>query len=544
MTKKILGVLLVICTLLTMVQFIGSASNVDENGVLVIDSTASASGDGWNWDGATLTLAQGEVKAIVFEKISSAKLVLTENVTLDASGVIRGAALDADAVALDIDTGDYVLKIRNSTSGAGMNVHSSTIKGVIDVKVAAGGTGVNLRGTCTIEDALLISNAQISGTNLTIKNSKVVVDNSAAESGHGIYAEKLVISSSIVDAKSSEDTDISAAIAGYSVYIENSNVTVDGAVFGINVYDSAIDKPVGDAKLTISNSTLNAKGGVAALSDAYSYSQYRVNGNSLTGKKDTGLLSWTNVTFTTPTSTTKKICSAKDSSGSTFYFVSIAASSSWLSATAVKEVITTAKNTSLLPSEDKFNVVIPEDDATNGSGVETIVVSGEGSAPELAATYTYVATSTSNKTSTDSSKWTKVSGTSSSTYYAVISNYDLYSVYKDTIYALPVPEGYKISNIAIAADIYAAPISTKASYSSELSLHRMESAQSAPITAYTSEFTKVDALKYTTSLPVKMTSPAGVSEQNPYLVTYTTVTGSGVKVYVPTITVDFSYVVT
>ena len=541
MTKKILGVLLVLCTLLTMVQFFGSAASVDENGVLRIDSTSSASGDGWNWDGTTLTLSQGEVRAIVFEQISSAKLVITENVLLDASGYVIGPAISSNAVELDIDTGDYVLTVRNGNNYSGIDAYGSTITGAVEVQVSGTGVAINLGGESTFDNAVIKTNAQISAYDLTINNSKVVADNSTSDGGHGIYSQKLVIKSSIVDAKSGTDSDIAAAIAGYSTYIENSKVTLDGDAFGVNVYDTPQNAPLGDTKLTIVNSDVTANGGTAAFSVAYSYSQYHISGNSFTGTKDTGLLSWSNVSFTTPTSTTKKLCNAKDSAGDTFYFVSIATSS--YSSTAVAEVVTKATNTSLLPSEDSFKVEFPEYGTANG-GVETKVVTGEGSVIDLAGEYVYGVSSSSNKTSTSTSKWTKISGTSSSTYYAVIANYDIYSVYEENIYSIAAPEGYKVSNVVIAADVYATPISTRASYSSELSLYSIDAAQSEPVAAYTSEFTKVDSLKYTTSLPVKMAPPAGLSEQNPYFVAYTSVTGTGIKVYVPTISVYYYYTIT
>lgn len=539
MTKKILGVLLVLCTLFTMVQLFGSASSVDENGVLRINSTSSVSGDGWNWDGTTLTLSQGEVRAIVFEQISNAKLVITENVLLDASGYVIGPAISSNAVELDIDTGDYVLTVRNGNNYNGIDAYGSTITGAVEVQVSGTGVAMNLDGVSTIDNAVIKTNAQISGYDLTINNSKVVADNSASDCGHGIYSQKLVIKSSIVDAKSGTDSDIDAAIAGYSTYIENSKVTADGTVFGINVYDTPKNNPLGDTKLTIVNSDVNANGNTAALSVAYSYSQYHVSGNSFSGKKDTNLLSWSNVSFTTPTTTTKKICNAKDTEGDTFYFVGIVASGT----TSVKEVATKATNTSLLPSEDSFKVEFPEYGTTN-SGVETKVVTGEGSVIDFVGEYVYGVSSSSNKTSTSASKWTKTSGTSSSTYYAVIANYDIYSIYEENIYSLAAPEGYKVSNVVIAADIYSIATSTKSSYSSELSLYSIDAAQSEPITAYTSEFTKVDSLKKATSLPVEMASPTGLSEQNPYFVTYTSVTGTGIKVYVPTISVYYYYTIT
>ena len=557
MLKKILGVLLVVCTLITSVYLIGSASMVDADGLLTIDSTKAASGYGWSWDGTTLTLSQGEVKAIEVTNNIAVKIVLTEDVTIDARGLDKWYAIDAYASNLDINTGVYKLTILNDGDNNGIWASDGVISGRFDIRTTGTGDAFYLNGVNTIENAIITTNGQISGYDLTIKNSKVVADNSSQDCGHGIYAQKLVINSSIVEATSAQDIYIDAAIAGYSVYIENSKVVANGSVFGINVYDTPKNNPLGDTKLTIVNSDVEANGSTAALSVAYSYSQYHVSGNMFTGKKDTGLLSWSSVSFTTPTSTTKKLCNAKDPDRTTFYFVSMATS-----ATApAKQVITKASDASLLPTESQFVVVTPSapsetttqassatqtttqaatQTTTKAPVINNETVSGNNTL-NVTASSIYGASYTYRKNTT-ASRWTKITESSTSTFGGVIANYDVYgTVMADLQAKYPASAGYTISNVSIVANAKVSVTATKSSAFYSVTVYSISSAQATQATAYKSTMSKsAFSFKNSKSGSGTISVPA-VSAANPYFVVYAVSPSSTIALYAPTMSLEYSY---
>ena len=91
---------------------------LQDNGMLLLGSDGSASGQGWSWENKVLTLyADTEVKAVSFKGIlGDAKLVLAGDVALDATGMGYDSnynnygAINASC-DLEINTGSYTLTV-------------------------------------------------------------------------------------------------------------------------------------------------------------------------------------------------------------------------------------------------------------------------------------------------------------------------------------------------------------------------------------------------------------------------------------------------
>ena len=178
--------------------------------------------------------------------------------------------------------------------------------------------------------------------------------------------------------------------------------------------------------------------------------------------------------------------------------------------------------------------------ASASNSINQITVGGDNTAT-LTASSIYGA-AFAYKKDTNASRWSKVSANSKNTYGGVIANYDIYSVVMADLEAkYPLAEGYAYSSINIVATATISVNATNATAYNTVSVYYSSAAQSAQATAYKSALSKTAfTFKNTKNGNGTINVPA-VSEANPYLVVYAVSPVNSITLYVPTVSISYSY---
>ena len=176
----------------------------------------------------------------------------------------------------------------------------------------------------------------------------------------------------------------------------------------------------------------------------------------------------------------------------------------------------------------------------SSNSIAQITVGSDNTAT-LTASSVYGAASAYRK-DTNASRWTKISATSKNTYGGVIANYDVYSVVMaDLESKYPLAEGYTYSSINIVATATISVNATNATAYNAVSVYYNSAAQSAQATAYKSALSRTAFTFKNSKNGTGTISVPAVSEANPYLVVYAASPVNTISLYVPTVSISYSY---
>ena len=250
MTKRILGIVIVLCMMLTFVPFVGSAATV-EGGYLMIDNNKAASGDGWNWENGVLTLSQGEEINSVMLSVE-AEVVLTEDVVFGGMFILASGG--------SINTGEYTLTVYGGINGM----------------------------TIDISDSNLVAGSVMATETLSINNSAVNVDCTGMAYAIGVYSNVLEVNNSVLTVAAGIQGDLTSngIYVGQASFV-NSVVAVKGSGMGIVTSESSNDYT---GVLEITNSTVYSEGILTAIAGSLSYQ----------GNMDIGAVVYNDATLKTP----------------------------------------------------------------------------------------------------------------------------------------------------------------------------------------------------------------------------------------------------
>ena len=182
-TRKLLALLMSLLLVLTVTPF--SVTAEDTSRLLIITDDDAASGEGWTWENNVLTLsADVAADAVRIDSgVTSAKVVLEGNVTLNSAALDGVSALQA-ACDLEIDAGDYTLTLYSGNAVVLAAAQALTLSGgrvytrsgsnhYRDVSVADGNltvtdaTLVSRIGGIYARGSLVATNAHVSGSCLS-----------------------------------------------------------------------------------------------------------------------------------------------------------------------------------------------------------------------------------------------------------------------------------------------------------------------------------------------------------------------------------------
>ena len=238
-----------------------------DNGQLILMDKDSASGNGWTWENQVLTLSEGtEVKAVDFRsRVESAKLVLTGNVTLDATDMGYDANWNAIAAVtafcdLDINAGDYTLTLNNGWADALRGeLCDVTVSGGTVVAANEGSYAVNMiGGDLTIQNTTFRSPNEIYLTEGYDADYNTIDAGDAVLSGAVVvldspitsYGALTILNSDVTvtwgyealyssTALTVRDSNLSINASGYAL-ASNGNVTVDNCSLDLIAEESVI----------------------------------------------------------------------------------------------------------------------------------------------------------------------------------------------------------------------------------------------------------------------------------------------------------------
>ncbi len=272
-------------------KLITAPTYVNASGILIILNDNPDEGEGWIWENEVLTLDGGsgtlQMQGIEFgTNVDKAKIKLESDVLLDASELADTVPLISQCVGgkLEIDAGNYMLTCKSShlTYDSWAQVYYEFSGTAIDTKGDLLITGGKVEAIgATDEDGGY--DIYMSG-NLTVQNAELICPSGEIHvydeynEENELYGGDIIVENGVIDAQ----TDYKWGMALYAeggITIKNSDVTAESVYMGmravdiIDISDGSVVNAVGasdrgissDAELHISESNVNAQGGVTAV---------------------------------------------------------------------------------------------------------------------------------------------------------------------------------------------------------------------------------------------------------------------------------------
>ena len=235
-----------------------AGAHLSNAGKLTINGDTNASGDGWSWSENVLSLAAGTaVQTVTINKnTSSATLVLSSNLTLDATLGMYGAPAITAACDLTIDLNGHTLTIPATDASDAIKTEPGSLtilNGQLDIPVQpydpeyAEEMGEDyVLGSSTVN----VSGGGLTLRDVTLNTSHVVLRSSAVELWPDGASESIYYD---CDPLTVEDSTVTCCelYSESDVSILRSDVTVNGeysAICGntVNMQDSTVSAAVSD----------------------------------------------------------------------------------------------------------------------------------------------------------------------------------------------------------------------------------------------------------------------------------------------------------